>query len=69
MRDCSSMYCSESVLLLSSSERRLCTVLKKDSCVVGFAEAAAAGGDGAPVFVPLALSAELPPLLLPEACS
>lgn len=37
MRDCSSMYCRLRVLLLSSCCRRLCTDLKKDSWVEGWA--------------------------------
>ena len=36
IQDCSSIYCSESVEFASKSCSRLCTDLKKDSCVVGF---------------------------------
>jgi hypothetical protein len=38
MRDCSSMYCKERVLLASRYSNRLCIDLKNDSCVVGEAE-------------------------------
>ena len=59
IRDCSSMYCSERVLLASRYCRRLCIDLKKDSWVDGTAGFGCVdegrGGDGADEFAAVLL--------------
>ncbi len=61
------------MLFDSSSERRLCTVLKKDSCVVGLADGADDAVEGRMGLVVLAIGTLALTLallwLLPGACS